>query len=588
MAVKTNESHRIKGETPETKRVNFYVLFLYLILPIIVHWNVLTQKGNNHLGQPYFNTFKATDLAGSMRNAWVLKSMPLPWSREYLTNYPEGDFFWRWQNFTQLIQLLFQWAYTRVGTPAHSVALLTIIGWASTSFILYWACRSRGISILSSILTGLVFQILPAVFLKATTETSMMYTGLVLLATIFTQNYLAEKSKKNLYRIVSTISFTLFFDTYVLYMSVLAVFIVIVVSKNTPQIFKRVILSIATIGYALSIIFFQVLTNVGDGETADSRPLIPPDSFVKQWLSGISPYVSPTDKGILTPLASTNWNYRLGPEFLPNLNQYLGLFVISIAAVGIYSLRGKFRAGKDLDIRIIVIVFFLITMDTSFKLPFLDFGVPAFADLMKYALPGARIFSRFGLVAALILMIFLAHGLDYLLSGLRKKRKVGIGLFLFLLIYSDLGTFSQTGIAPEAKKFEAFTSAMKNTKNPVLLQIPFPGRAWTDSSFLFNSENQISMVNPLYSSSPRVSSLILKLVSQNQENVIGILNCLKVDYVIAETNQDSRDATALTKTLNSTPFRLVRQISLPGGDSSYNTSLGLYSVPKLKGLCDYL
>jgi hypothetical protein len=206
--------------------------------------------------------------------------------------------------------------------------------------------------------------------------------------------------------------------------------------------------------------------------------------------------------------------------------------------------------------------------------------------LVKYGLPGARIFSRFGLIAALVLLIFLGHGLDNLLSGLRKNLKVSMGILLVVLIYSDLGTFGHTGLAPEAKKFEAFTSAMKKTKNPVVLQIPFPGRAWTDSAFLFNSNNQISMVNPLYSSTPKINSLVLKLISQDQKKTIGILNCLGVDYVIAETNPDSPDATALTKTLNRAPFRLVSRASLPGGDSSYNTSLGLYYVPKAIALCE--
>lgn len=575
-----------KHEILKSTRLNFSMLGLYLIIPVIVHWRIFTQNGNNQLGQPYFDTFKATDLSGSMRNAWVLKSMPLPWSREYLTNYPEGDFFWRWQNFTQLFQLIFQWAYTRLGTPAQSVALLTIIGWAFTSFILYWTCRSRGISVLSSSLTGLVFQILPAVFLKATTETSMMYSGLVLLAINFARAYLAEKSKTNLIRIVSTISFTLFFDPYLFYMSVLAVFVVFAVSSNVPKTIKKVVLAIASIVYASSVLFFNLRASFGNEALADSRPLIPPYSFVQQWLSGISPYFNPTDKGILNSLGSSDWKYRLGPEFLPNMNQYLGLFVISISALGVFTVRKKFKKDNNRDLAVIMIIFFLITIDTSFKLPLLDVWVPPLAELAKYGLPGARIFSRFGLIAAIVLLIFFSHGLDNLLSGLRKNLKVSIGVLLVVMIYFDLGTFGHTGLAPEAKKFEAFTSAMKKTKNPVLLQIPFPGRAWTDSAFLYNSNNQIAMVNPLYSSSPRINSLVLKLISQDQEKTIGILNCLRVDYVIAEINPDSPDATILTKTLNSAPFRLVSRVSLPGGDSSYNTSLGLYHVPKAIALCE--
>ena len=569
-----------------SKLPNFSILSMYLIIPVLVHWNVLTKSGNNQLGQPYFESFKATDLSGSIRNAWILRSMEFPWSREFLTNYPDGEIFWRWQNFSQLIQLLFQWIYTRIGTPAQSVALITIIGWATTSLILYSTCRSRGVSQYSSILAGFVYQILPAVYLKATTETSMMYAGLVLLAVNFAQDFFDQKNKKSGISLVSTVSFLLFFDPYLFYMSVFGVLIVFAATNSIPRNKKRIFFACIATAYTSSVFYFKFLANFGEASSNDYRPLIPPHSFVQQWLTGITPYMSPPREGILGHLGSSSWNYRLGPEFLPNLNQYLGLFVIVISIIGLYSVR---RISYDPSTRYlgsIMMIFFLVTIDTSFKFPFLDFWIPPLADIVKYGLPGVRIFSRFGLVAGLILLIFLGHGFDFLVTGLKKRVKATLAIMIFLLIYFDLATFSQVGLAVESMKFQSFTTAMKGTESPVILQIPFPGRSWTDSAFLFNSANQIATINPLYSSSPKTEALVRNLISQDQKMAIQTLNCLGATYIIAETNPDAPDATALTTILNKAPFRLLSQISLPGGDSSYKTILGLYSVPKEHVSCN--
>jgi hypothetical protein len=575
--------------------------FLFAVYPLWTLSPVFIRDGNYQLGESYFGSHKYTDVAGAIRNAWILKSMSLPWSQNTLTNFPDGENFWRLINFTQTTQLITTWILTRTFSPSHTIAILIAIGWIATSIIIYIAARKVGLSGVYSFIAAILWQAMPATQAKATTQTSFLLVGLVLMSIILIFNVLHLKSHRvALVVLVLIIGIT---DSYLFFMSILAItFSTIAYFYLTKQkLYFRLGILLLTFILTVSWTIFHFivpLTTFGN-KLDNARINIPSDSQVLTFQGSLWDFLLPDTKSGLFGLFGKEWDRPIGAEFAPDLNYYVGVSVLVF--VGLYfakSHRNKLKKilnaelppkpsiakknsvkiAKDAVIfqKILVanfILFLALSLNTTISYRFID--IPSLGNILKFLMPGVRVYSRFSLISVTILVILFAIVLSNLLSRVRKSYLVPLGLSLFLVVSMDLNSFGRNDIAAETDILENFRKEIHNSPSRVILQLPEPGRAWLDQAFLFDQDKQIRTVNALYNSS--FIEGISSSAKKSRQSFLAALTCLNVNYLLVSQNSAMAiDMSGVESYLSEPEFSFVTNAILPGGTPEYKLDLALY------------
>jgi hypothetical protein len=576
-----------------------YVLFA--IYPLWTLSPVFIRDGNYQLGESYFGSHKYTDVAGAIRNAWILKEMSLPWTYNTMTNFPDGENFWRLINFTQTTQLITTWLLTRAFSPSHAIAIIIAIGWIATAIIIYIAARKVGLSVVYSFIAAILWQAMPATQAKATTQTSFLLVGLVLMSIILIFNVLHLKSHRA--ALVALVSITCITDSYLFFMTIFAVaFSTIAYFYFTKQklFFKLGILIFTLILTVLWTFFHYVVPLTTFGNKLDNaRVNVPSDSQVLTFQGSLWDFLLPDTKSGLFDLFGKEWDRPIGAEFAPDLNYYVGISVLVF--VGFYftkSQRNKLKKILNVELspklsitkknsiqraknavlfqKILVanfLLFLVLSINTTLSYRFID--IPSIGNILKFLMPGVRVYSRFGLISVTILVILFAIVLSNFLSKVRKSYLVPLGLSLLVIVSVDLNTFGRNDIAVETDNLENIRKEIHNSPSRVILQLPEPGRAWLDQAFLFDQEKQIKTVNALYNSS--FAEGINSSAKNSRQSFLNALTCLDVNYLLVSQNSvTAADMSGVESYLSKPEFSFVTNVILPGGTPEYKLDLALY------------
>lgn len=573
-------------------RAHLIILFLY---PVYFLIPVFTGSGNAQMGQPYFGIFKATDVAGSIRNAWVLKSMDYPWSYEYVTNYPEGEFFWRWQNFTQFVQLIYTWLMTRFLSPSIVVASIILIGWVFTGYIIYRCALQLELAPLYALAAGFLWQILPWTKAKAATQTSFMFLGFLLLNLLLLSKKDVSK-RKYLLQIFSLHLLVVLFDPYLFFMLLLIDLCFVIVVFHDKILFsytklrkssrKKIILirkfnfkitSLLVLGFIFSSIGTRLLLNSwslsSQQESASRNLKITTKDEITPWLGSLGDYINPPAGHFFTKFYQIGSSSLLGEEFGPDLINYSGVFLVGFSLLGLVTLLKKnFSSNFARSLVFVTVVFLITTINFQVELFSTSVVIGPFADLLAPFMPGIRVFSRFGLLVQACLCIFAAKAI----SDIRGRTQgYVVPLLLTSLMVFDLSPWDGRGLSEENRQFKEFNRLIKLNSDESLIQLPLGGRAWIDQSFLFNDQTKFRTVNSLYSIS--LDGEMQRAIEGGEASFRKLLSELGVKYlIIAEGSPKLYDQSFTEPLLTSDYFIPLARTTVSGSEPGYRVNLKLY------------
>ncbi len=556
-----------------TQVVCFLSLFVY---PLWFLYPVFFQDAQ-HIGPG------VSDLTGAVSNAKILQSMPYPWSFQFLTNYPIGESFWRFENFTQLSQLIATWLLTRFLSPSHSIALLEVALMVLNGVILWRLAKILGLGKNIAVLPALLAQSLPWTQELLMSQTSFLASALVLWPTVILLENQRNLSRRDFLRVLSVLSFVFFTDAYLFFFTCLALVICILVlwpKEIFHSNFQNRVLVVA--GLAVWTLSYVIFSRVENRDDPLGRPIqVPSGDAIHFWLGNPLYFLTPDIHHFIFPM---EWSFAQGIEFKPSLINYLGVSVIAIAIVGIVHVTKSRNTISNRVVLAISAIFFLASIKTSFYLPFSDIKVESLSNLLKYFMPGVRVFSRTGIVVQYIMCIYAVIGLAYLFSLLKgRTRSITVHVIAICLTISiiivDITPFSRRAIPNGVDLMQPQITELSRFPKPILFQIPFgSGRFWIERAHLQSEAYDLRSVNALYESS--FSTAFSDGIRLSPKNLAERMSCLGVTHVLVTESPKSIpwDQSALAESVIAPYFLHINTVQVPGSTPDYDVRLALYRL----------
>lgn len=550
--------------------LQFFVTAVSLsIYPVYFMWVPLTSTRSRQIG------ISTSDLNSAILNALTLSYMDVPWDTATITNAPDGENYWRVTHLTQILQHLGLWLFTRIASPSASVAILIVFGWIITGIAVYLWARHLGATRTASIAAGIIAQSLPWLQAKASSHTSYLYIGLILLTWLAFAR-LGNRSKGRLLIAILMLASTLLFDTYIFYFTFFGLLVFLSVapqSKKTRRYFQVIfvfLLLISLFFHSFLEYQFNSLLKTIQGTSADGQRIIqlPADSDIAFWSSSTLDYLRPSASHLLFPQP---WWRSIQVEFSQDFVNYAGITVVALALMGI--VIGLRNGPRRLTCAwsMVIVVFFLLS--TNIRLNIGAFSSPSLTEIVTLFMPGARVFSRAGLVVEVALCIFVAVALTYAQRRI-KSQSLGniivIGVTAVCLI--DLNPVGGRVYLTESSKYDVFNNALSASDSPRVLFLPPYGRWYIDNSFIgtetVNSFESGGVIDRIFAEGQ--GDLRMLHCALNREGVTHIFGPVVDGKLIPETMSRTGDLKKIAS--------LITSNQLQGSYSNEKIFMGLFLV----------
>jgi len=441
------------------------------------------------------------DTSGTVAIAQALKRMKYPWSLNVMSNAPYGESFWSLSRLVQSVQWLALWLLTRFNSAILSVNILICIGWVLSGISVYILCRYLKLSIMSSLMSGLLVQMLPWVREKVMTHIAYVFICVPIFAIFLLIKTKSEPNKSNFVKLLCFICFTAFFDLYWFYINLLIASIFVLISFKTIINKLRGYSFNARIAFTLIpptivvvlIWMYGYLLRITSSGNSLNRPFsIATDEFIDLYNGSLLRYVRPTighlfiEKGLIS-----------SPIFSEDYVLYVGV-VTFVLAIGSFVSRNKLpevERGHQKLLALIAIVCALMTIPAQMKT---QFGViPGPVHFVKFLTPGMRVYSRFGLVTESLICILAGYMLG-MLQTLRVRNVLRSFLLAFVIVFSflDMNPSARRLINAEYAGYVKVREVLNSTEQPVLLELPpdsdklYFASSYSDAPHLMTAKNR--------------------------------------------------------------------------------------------------
>jgi hypothetical protein len=441
------------------------------------------------------------DTSGTVAIAQALKRMKYPWSLNVMSNAPYGENFWSLNRLVQAVQWLALWLLTRFNSAILSVNILICIGWVLSGISVYILCRFLKLSVMSSVMSGLLVQMLPWVREKVMTHVAYVFICIPIFAIILLLKTKSDPNRSNFIKLFGFICFTAFFDLYWFYINVLVASIFVFFSHRTIIIKLRSYSFKARIAFTLIpptiivvlIWIYRYLLRITSSGNSLNRPFsIATDEFIDLYNGSLLRYVRPTighlfiENGLIS-----------SPVFSEDYVLYVGVVTLFLA-IGSFISRIKLpevERGHLKLLALIAIVCALMTIPAQMKT---QFGViPGPAHFVKFLTPGMRVYSRFGLVTESLICVLAGYMLG-MLQTLRVRNAFKYFLLAFVIVFSflDMNPFARRLINDEYAGYAKVREVLNSTEQPVLLELPpdldklYFASSYSDAPHLLTAKNR--------------------------------------------------------------------------------------------------
>ena len=472
------------------------------------------------------------DSSGAVWFAQMLNQMKWPWSPNLYTNHPSGESFWYLIKFTQFWQWLYMWVITRFANPYFAVNTLFLLGWITTGVAVFFIARKLRLPVSIALGCGLIVQTLPWFREKLTAHTSFVFFSIPLLAVYLCLNLFESRSRKDMLLIAVLLANSAFFDMYLFYISLASVLFMILVSfvriKNVFEIVKKHAAQTLTSLVGLIITYVLIIKFIFPLAAVDGvREITIVERGFLDTLSGsIFDFVVPDRHHWFFPQnwetqGGLRWGLRdvpLDQGFAQDVPNYMGLPVALLFLASFLPRVNHLLIREVRILRALAIFLFALSLRT---LTFGSYAIPAPSAIFKFFFPGARVFSRFALLAEPIAIVIAIYVVFLLSQNL--KAYVAKSVFLFGFVFIILLDFHPTNnreYLDEHERFAEFNSIIASTGGGVLILSDTADGAILGPTVNGISENWKSLI----------------ITNYEESSLASYLASLGVDYVVTDKN----------------------------------------------------
>ena len=423
----------------------------------------------------------ANDSSGAVWFAQMLNQMKWPWSPNLYTNHPSGESFWYLIKFTQFWQWLYMWVITRFASPYFAVNTLFLVGWITTGVAVFFIGRKLRLPVSIALGCGLIVQTLPWFREKLTAHTSFIFLSIPLLAIYLCLNLRESQSRRDKLFIGALLVNSAIFDLYLFYISLFSVLFMVFVSfvdlKNVLKIFKKHTVATLASLVGLIAIYILIIEVVLPFATVEGvREITIVDRGFLDTLSGsIFDFVVPDRHHWFFPQnwetqGGLRWGLRdvpLDQGFAQDVPNYMGILVVGLFLTSFLPRVNRLLAKEVRILRALTVVLFALSLRT---LTFGSYAIPAPSAIFKFLFPGARVFSRFALLAepvAIIIAIYVVFLLSQNLKANVVKPVFSFGIICIMLL--DFHPMNNREYLIEHEQFTEFNSIIASTGGGVLI-----------------------------------------------------------------------------------------------------------------------
>jgi hypothetical protein len=473
---------------------------------------------------------------------WVaqsLKQMTFPWSINHLVNAPHGAQFWSLSFVVNGVLWLALWVETRFISPMLAFNILVWTGWVLSGLAAYALAKYLGSTNLGAVSAGLFVESLPWMREKVLTHFEYTFFCMPLFIVLLTLRWVDLPSRKRFLHLVSFQIFLFFFSLYWFYMCAAVVAVILLVNIKTcwHVIRKLSVISQASlfmlavaIPVSVKLLYDQLRISILEKPIYE-RPLdIANREFIDYYNGSITRFIRPHTTHLFFPQPLTN-SVR-GPQDIVN---YVGVVILALALFTvIYLIKNKTstKSRHIFSVLAVVIATGLLTLPTYSGAVF---GLlPGPARFIRFLMPGARVFARFGMITEALLCVLAGTAISRItMLGRHRLLRTAIAILLACVAIVDLNPLGRRLVDRDYKTYESIRLALNQEPGSVVFQIgmdlspEYPPLNYVDAATLFNWAEYNDGYSNVYLQATR-----------GDENLAAYLASRYVTHLIVPLNPD--------------------------------------------------
>ena len=403
------------------------------LYPIAYMWRAIAEGSRIGSGP--------SDMNGTLIIFQSLRLMDTPWAPTARLSFPNGSEFWEPVNVIHGAPMLMGWVLTRVLEPIQVLNIFIFVGWTLSGLSAYWIARILKMQVLPAVCAGILVQMLPWFAVKVPNHIFYVWYFLPLsaIALALSLRISSEGKLVGFGALAFCLAFTFFTDTYLFVISVFGVGVVVLympTARGTlvavmrklsrTSISQRLLIVgalvlLAGVGFSWFGGFLNEFNQVAIASGNPARGVTGFEELIK-WSGSIKDFVTP---------GSDHWLFS-GEFHQPGESDFVtygGIFPVVLVAF-LFGINHQRSRSKE------VACLFLVALGCMLAAlrPFNMFGVQVSVNsIMRYVLPGIRVFARFAVVSQALLVILAVYSAT-LISSKFSSRKYSVPLLGCLLI----------------------------------------------------------------------------------------------------------------------------------------------------------
>lgn len=344
---------------------------VFLALTLYPAWwmyPLFANRPPRRLGTRLSDTIQLEVNADGFRRSW---STFLRYGSDF---FPDGQSFVRLEWFSQFLPHVYTWISSLILLPTDVLHLWILIGWVASGVAIYWSLRMFDANVPSSLLAGLLVQLMPAFRWFAINHVNYMFIAVAVVPATFILRTSFRVKDHSTARVLmqagSAHILLLFLDGYIGYFAVLlTIFALVLSSTSTGRSSKERIG-----GFAISILLFialllsgRIFTNINRGNATRT----------------LRTYIDGVDSNVRTLVDPT-------PDIgFGNLSPYVGWPIIVLLMTGLVCAR-KSRLSIALGV--------LLATSTAYSLSVASWSWSFPLDILADFVPRMRFYDRYAVL----------------------------------------------------------------------------------------------------------------------------------------------------------------------------------------------
>ena len=489
-----------------------------------------------------------SDMNGTLLDLQSLSRMETPWSRTTRLGFPEGSQFWVPINLIHLVPNLIGWVLTRAVEPIRVLNFYVFAGFLLTGLSAYWIARALMMSFWPAVFSGVLVQMLPWFTSKAANHIfyTWYFVPLGAIALSIQMENLSNRSWRNLVPLTLYLLLGFFIDTYLFVIAIYCVLIIIscspsgratvlVCARKLNQLGLRLkfailctIVGVAFIATLGLINFFSAANNLSVEGGNPARGITSSEE-IERWAGSISDYVTP---GI------NHWIFS-GATPDPGESDFIHYGgVVPLFFVGILFVK-RLRRNIPVQVKCIGAVTLGCILASLRPIDFLGVQI-SLNSLLKFVMPGIRVFSRFAAVGQALVLILAIYSVITIINAKLVKPRTSAFLLgaAFVILAVDLSPRFAAPTYTNLSYYSSFQQKLFASNSEKGLLIP-DGKLEAIDLSLETAPDSLDwpIANDLRG---RWRSPIYLRAGLGSHELAAYLHSREINYVIARTDSSAR------------------------------------------------